>query len=93
MTIKRTTDSNYFTISGPGGIQRRERRFIPRWVLLALADVKLLRRRPRWIALVAGVSIPDDDVVAYRAFWLCEDGQWYATIEKDGKEFWRRDCY
>jgi hypothetical protein len=41
-----------------------------------------LRRRPRSIALVAGVSIPDDDVVAYRAFWLCEDGQWYATIEK-----------
>jgi hypothetical protein len=54
VTIKRTTNSNYFTISGPGGIQRRERRFIPRWVLLALADVKAIEaqasvdRAGRW---------------------------------------------
>jgi hypothetical protein len=32
----------------------------------------------------------DDDVVAYRSFWLCEDGKWFATIEKDGVEWWRR---
>ena len=54
VTIKRTTSADFFTVSGPGGIQRRERRFMPRWVLQALAEAQTVEaqasvdRNGRW---------------------------------------------
>ena len=54
VTIKRTTGADFFTVSGPGGIQRRERRFMPRWALQALAQAQTVEaqasvdRNGRW---------------------------------------------
>ena len=32
----------------------------------------------------------EDELVSYTTFWLIEDGQWFATVERDGDEIVRR---
>jgi hypothetical protein len=41
----RQLSANSFAVSGPGGIQRRERKKVPRWVLQALTHTKVVEAR------------------------------------------------